>query len=948
MKKLSADSFFARLLARLAGVIYQRRQWFVWPQVVLFVLCILYTVKYLEFDTHRSSLVGANKRYHQNFMQFRKDFPTQDDLVVVVESENAEKNRQFVERLGAKVEAARIRVPVRPGTTETVDTNLFTHIFYKGDLKMLGAKALLFVPEADLVELKKTLRDYRPFIEPFTRTTNLVALFDMINTRFRTAKREANAENDSLIQALPAVERIVSQATASLKRSGAPPSPGVFALFDAGPQAERSIYITFGGGRIYLCTAQAITADLNGEAVKRLRQLVEETRAEVPGLNVGLTGEPVLELDEMAQSQKDTTLATVVSLVLCALIFIYGYQETGRPVKATICLIVGLAYTMAFTTATVGHLNILTITFVPILIGLAIDFGVHLVTRYEEELRHGRSEEEALTKAIVFTGQGVFSGALTTAAGFLAMSFTDFKGIQEMGVICGGGLLVCLVPMMTLLPALLLRGRQNVLDHNQAGRPDHRARIENLWMQRPRLVMVVTVGLCALAAAQLHKVHFDYNLLNMQSAGLPAVVFSEKLINATTNTASGTNAHGRSVLFAAVVADSLSQAVALEERIKQLKPVAEVDSVAKFLVEDQTEKLKLIGEIKADLAPLKFIPPDEGAVKVAELSQSLYSLNGYVGLAIDETQTNNPAVAEQLGKLRAAIEKLRVEMLRGTPAQRETSAAQLTAYQRALFEDMSSTFASLRTQDNRGKLRVEDLPTALRDRFVGVNGKHLLQVYPKKDIWQRDHQEEFVRALRQALDPDDTNAPIITGTPVQLLEYTSLLKRSYEEAAVYSLIAIALLVFVHFRSLGSVILALLPVAIGSLWLGGIMGWFNIPFNPANIMTLPLVIGIGVTNGIHILNRFAEEQTPSILAKSTGKAVLVSGLTTIAGFGSLILARHRGIESLGMLMATGVATCMLAGLTFLPALLNLLMKNKPGNKQPSVDNGQSTLGREEPR
>ena len=221
-------------------------------------------------------------------------------------------------------------------------------------------------------------------------------------------------------------------------------------------------------------TAQAPTEDLNSAAVVRLRQLVAETKTEVPGLNVGLTGEPVLELDEMAQSQKDTTVAAIVSLVLSALIFIYGYQETGRPVKATFCLIVGLGYTLAFATLVVGHLNILTITFMPILIGLAIDYGVHLISRYEEELRRGRSEEAALTKAMVFTGQGIFTGGLTTAGGFLAMGLTDFKGIQEMGVICGGGLLVCLVPMMTMLPVLLLRGRQNVVDH-ESGRTRQRS-----------------------------------------------------------------------------------------------------------------------------------------------------------------------------------------------------------------------------------------------------------------------------------------------------------------------------------------------------------------------------------------------------------------------------------------------------------------------------------------
>ena len=130
-----------------------------------------------------------------------------------------------------------------------------------------------------------------------------------------------------------------------------------------------------------------------------------------------------------------------------------------------------------------------------------------------------------------------------------------------------------------------------------------------------------------------------------------------------------------------------------------------------------------------------------------------------------------------------------------------------------------------------------------------------------------------------------------------------------------SLAAIALLVYIHFGGSVLFFLALLPVGIGALWLAGIMGWFQIPLNPANIMLLPLVLGIGVTNGIHILNRYAEERNPGILAMSTGKAVLVSGLTTIAGFGSLLLAKHRGIHSLGLVMAVGVATCLLAGLTF---------------------------------
>jgi len=250
-----------------------------------------------------------------------------------------------------------------------------------------------------------------------------------------------------------------------------------------------------------------------------------------------------------------------------------------------------------------------------------------------------------------------------------------------------------------------------------------------------------------------------------------------------------------------------------------------------------------------------------------------------------------------------------------------------------------------------------------RDRFIGKTGKYLLMVFPKEDVWQRDAQERFVQELR-TVDPN------VTGTPVQLLEYETLLKDSYIQAAWYSLGAIAIMVFFHFRSaahngldgwgfptlkrlgvsvligLGCVVLALLPVAIGMIWMGGFMGWFGILFNPANIMTLPLVVGVGVTNGIHILNRFAEEQNPGILAKSTGKAVLVSGLTTIAGFGSLILGKHQGIQSLGYVMAVGTATCMIAGLTFLPAILNLITRGGWTIKKPGSGNALPPPGSEE--
>jgi hopanoid biosynthesis associated RND transporter like protein HpnN len=916
MSEPGSTSLLDRCLGALADLALRYRRPVVLTHVALTVASILITVFGLEFRVDRSGLVGEDKHYHQNFLRLKAEFPLQDDLVVVVESEDPEKNRQFVERLGAKLEQ---------------ETNLLCNVFWKGDLRMLGSKALLFVPESDLRELRQTLGEFRPFLTQFSQATNLVSLFELVNTRIRTASRDTNAENEALLQAFPALQGIIEQATAALPRPGMPPSPGVEALFGAGSEAQQSSYITFANGTIYLITANPLNEQVKAEAVGRMRALLQATQLEVTGVNAGLTGEPVLELDEMVQSQKDSIVASLVSLVLCGLIFVYGYRETGRPLKAMLCLLVGVAYTLAFATLAVGHLNILTVTFVPILIGLAIDFGVHLISRYEEELRHGASQEDSIRRALVRAGRGIVSGALTTALAFLAMGFTDFKGIQEMGLICGGGLVICLAPMLTLLPVLLLRGRQNLLDHELSLHPDHRARLERLWLRRPVLVSVLVGVASVWAAVESRQVRFDYNLLHMQSAGLPAVVCEQKLIQST----------DKSVIFGAVLADSAEEARQLEEQLLKLPSVASIDSMSQYLIQDPRPKIELIREIKTELQDLQFQAPDTNRVNVPELTRTLYALQGYLGLALGEIPPEAASLSNSISSLRASIFDLRKEALAGDAARREVVAEKLAQYQAALLEDVGATFEALRSQDDREGMRVQDLPEALRQRFVGVTGKHLLQVYPRKDIWQRDYQEEFVSQLR-TVDPE------VTGTPVQLYEYTSLLVDSYVEAAWYALAAISITVLIHFRSLLSLVLALVPVGVGFLWLCGVMGLTGIPFNPANIMTLPLIIGVGVANGINILNRFAEEHDPSILGKSTGKAVLVSNLTTIAGFGSLVLGLHQGIRSLGYVMSIGMGACMIVSLTFLPALLKLLGRRAGIKNKPSVGTTHSTLGQEEPR
>jgi predicted RND superfamily exporter protein len=1039
-----ANTFFARLLRVVARLVCNHPKWFILPQLVLFAVCVVYTCFFLNYDPSQDNLVGSDKKYHQVYMKFRQEFPGEDELAVVVESEDMERNRQFVERLAARLQP---------------ETNLFTDILYKGDLPSLGPKALLFVPESDLQKMKEKLEQFLPFIGQFTHATNLDSFFTLINRQIRTAKDEENASNNALIGALPALQRIVDEATDSLSRPGKPVSPGVTALFGAGDEAQARMYITFANGRIYLVTARPRNGDVVSECVQRMRQLIHETEVEVPGLNAGLTGEPVLDYDQMLQSEHDATVATLVSLVICSLIFIYAYRETGRPLKAMVCLVVGLGYSMGFTTLVIGHLNILTVTFAPILIGLAIDFGIHFITRYEEEIRQRHSPVEAVEKALVFTGQGIVTGALTTAAAFLAMGFTDFKGIQEMGIISGGGLALCLFPMLTMLPALLLRGRQNKMDHAVGLPAEGRERIETFWLKRPGVIVGGTLALCLLAATQFKKVDFDYNLLNMQSKGLPAVIYEKKLLFSGASTFSadditnlpsfikkltskpdlvsafvsdhldlaarslmeayrGTNSDadelesvlaknlnrivagpliydsarfqsvslraktaellkakpqgedlmrlnqmllqdaypddlapqaGQSILFAAIVADTLEQAAQIERVVTNLPTVASVDGsdrgdpIFQLLTEDQTPEIKLVRQIKEDVSGLKFARTDTNEVALHDLSRTLWSTAGYLDLAADSVAKERPQLAAELLALSQSIGDFRVKMLSLDPAIPD----RLKDYQQALFDDIRQTFASIQTQDTSSRLRPDDLPQALRSRFVGRTGKFMVQVFPRDDVWKHDNQQRFITELRTAMDGQGDR---VTGTPVQLYEYTKLLKDSYQQAALYSLVAIACMVYLHFRSVVCVALSLLPVAIGSAWSLGIMGLLGVSFNPANIMTLPLVIGIGVTNGIHILNRVAEEKNASILGKSTGKAVLVSGLTALTGFACLMLGKHQGLQSLGLVMSLGIGACMIAGLTFLPALISILAGYgwSITEKRPGGDNAKPPPSPEEPR
>jgi len=472
--------------------------------------------------------------------------------------------------------------------------------------------------------------------------------------------------------------------------------------------------------------------------------------------------------------------------------------------------------------------------------------------------------------------------------------------------------LVCLVPMLTMLPALLLqgRGRTRLAPSGRKAQQCPRTRLEQAWLKRPRLMVLAGLAMTLLAASQIPRVRFDYNLLNLQSQSLSAIVYERKMVESSSH----------AVLSCLVMADSVDEALALEKRIRALDSVAGVDSMAPFIAGEQQEKLGEVREIQELAARIRFAPMDTQPVDPGALDSTLASFNQVLGGAAHAVhRSGDEALREELVALRGSVEAWREAIDAGPPG---SVVPRLTHYQQALFTDLDGTLEALKQQEHLAPLRADDLPAGLRSRFIGRTGKLLLQVYPKENVWERGPQQAFVQQLR-------TVDPAVTGPPVRFYEFTGLLKLNFQKAALYALITITLMLLSHFRNLICVALALLPVLVGMVWMLGAMAVLGIAFNPANIIAITLLIGIGVSSGVHILNRFTEQRHPSILGKSTGKAVLVSALTTVAGFGSLMLAEHEGIASLGQVMALGAAMCVLAALTVLPALL--LWLNRSGWK-----------------
>jgi hopanoid biosynthesis associated RND transporter like protein HpnN len=897
-----------RALVGLVTVVCRR------PRLVLLLALILSGLSLyafctrLEYRTQRTDLVNPDKDYQRRWQQYLAEFGNDEDMVVVVQGDDRERMRAALEDLAAGVRA-------QPGR--------FDRLFYKVDLRPLQDRALLYLPSAQIAQIQDSLNSMRPLLEmgpvgwemfTFGRLVGeagqrldhvrpgqpLTAADQQFFAQFLAISRSAATTlHDPADYRNPWRSLVAPPPGQSADQQNMLAEPQFFFSEDASRRPRSGATLAF---LLVRPVKEAGSFTAAQKSVASLRDVVAGVRPRYRGLQFGVTGLPVLENDEMTAAEHDTRLASFLAIGGVLLLFVLVYRSIGYPLLTVVTLLTGTVWAMGWMTLTVGHLNILSATFAVMLIGMG-DYGVLWVMRYEQARRLGADVPAALKHTAIHVAVGNVTAASTLALAFFAAMLADFQAVAELGWIAGCGVLLCALACFTVLPALLMvfdRRTQPIAVTipiaTQAG-----------WLPRltSRPWWVVAGGLAVTAALAVFagRVGYDHNLLHLQAKGLDSVKWELRLIEKT----AGASWHALSYT------STPEEALALKKRYEQLPGVSRVVEVASLIPADQDRKLEQLRDIQQRLRHL----PERSSGGPSLADQILPNLfSGIPALKRDLDQLIvRLGPQPPLAGLPEALRQVRAELDRlpdGAAGER------LRGFEQHLAGDLADDLRRLRDVATPRAITLDDLPPEFRERYVGRGGKWLLRVFAKDCLWDFAPLEEFTKQV-QTVDPE------ATGKPFATVEGLKAMKNGFQWAGLYSFGVIVLVLALDFRGLRPTLLALAPLVMGLVLSLGIMGLCGLPLNPANVIAFPLILGVGVDNGVHVLHDHLLRRAAgrATISYPIGRGVLVKALTSMIGFGTLMISSERGLAGLGFSLTLGVGCCMLTALVFLPALLRAL-------------------------
>lgn len=864
-------------------------------------ISVIYTVKNMKFLTGRDDLMPRNAAFQVDYRAYRAEFGDQEEIVAVIEADDAEKSTRAADALYARLNE---------------NKSVYREVFYPGGLPFFRTNGLLFMPLDDIRQLRTTLTMAAPVLKDLAAAPSVQTLFTSLTGQIDSyLKTNDPAALASLTFMLTTLDK--GFASTPLSTGSAPERSRRVSMdsFLKGGGSTPSMLESAGKQQVItmLPIKEAGSFVASEKSIKAARIALEEIlkKPEFEGVSGGLTGVPVLEYEEMATSQRDLGIATVLSLSLTVILLLFAFRGLLNVIAAMVSLIVGISLSFGFATLTVGHLNILSMVFAIMLIGLGIEYGIQVVLRYQEELKNGSERLTAIETSLTSNFRSVIMAAATTALAFLTFVLTDFKGIAELGIIAAGGIVICVIATFTVLPAMLVlleRFRKPSLslapfDSAQGTTDANRNSRFHLLFANPKAVIAVTLLLSGLCLYPALTMRFDYNLMNLQAKGLQSVKYAYKLMRSKEN----------SGYFAVVTARDRAEAENLTKRLEVLPSVDHVVSPLTFVPEQQGDKLAEIAALRDIMANVKPVPYEEN-LQVMALPAAFENFRSRVEKLAKVLETRRATQAKPVGAFLATLDTFFATLEKEKD---KNALGMLREFQGGMFAELPLKLKMIKESLEAAPIREADVPPELLQRFVGRSGKLLLQVAAKKEIFEREPLQEFVTQVKSV-------APNATGEPVMVLESLTVLRDSYLKAFIYAFIGIAAILLINFRSFRYALLGILPLAAGLLLMIGGMRLTGICFNSANIIVLPLILGVGIDSAIYIINRYRQgDETPAQVATSSaGIGVFLNAVTILFSFGALMVAHHQGVFSIGAVMSLGMVASVAVFLAFLPALLTL--------------------------
>lgn len=850
--------------------------------VLLSVGSMVYLAQNIKINTSTTDMLSPDLPFQKQNAMIRKAFPQySNNLLIVIDGDTPDLADDAAVALAEKLRAM---------------PKLFGQVYDLASEPFFQTNGLMYLKTDKLADLGDRLADAQPFLGTLWQDSSLRGLFDLLGLVVDETQKGTSGK-DSQAGKPPVDVSTVFDAIADVVDAQ---KEGRFKHLSwqnlmRGPR-DKEGKNSDKTPRRFLLTQPALdfgSLAPAGKAMKAVRRVAAEMNLDTDhGVRVRLSGTAALSKEELQSVEEGMGLAGILSLILVLGLLGLGLRSKRLIFATVLTLIMGLIWTAGFAILALGQLSLISVAFAVLFIGLSVDFGIHFGLRYKESIDTGAFHDEALSEAARGVGGALTLAAVAAAIAFYSFLPTDYRGLAELGLIAGTGMFIAFFANLTVLPALLtlmpVRPGSAKWGQGVAGAA------QGFVRARAKQVVICAVLLGVGAAALLPQVQFDFDPMNLRDPKTESVsTLIELMADSRTNPYSIT-----------ILSESLDAAEALGKRLRKLPEVKETITLANFVPKNQDEKLELIESMALYLAPAFQNKGDKKPPSDEELARATKEVGARLGkLASADTTSVTGKSAARLA-----------QALDGLLKSGERPALILRELETRLLSGLANRLESLRQSLNAGPVELKELPKSLRERRVAADGRARLKVYGKGDMLDRAQLIKFVNAVRAV-------APDAVGPPVVILESGNAVVASFRDAGIVSVVLIGLLLVVLLRRVRDILYVFAPLLLAALLTAAASVLFKVSLNFANVIVLPLLFGLGVAGGIHLVLRERDQSgSADVLHTSTPRAVMFSALTTVGSFSTIALSSHPGTASMGVLLSIAVVLTLFCTLLVLPALM----------------------------